>query len=172
MTQYIADPISRKSIRVLTGMLRKVVDLDDEGYFPVMEYFELVLPQIDPLFEYEIVPIQYMKEYGITYPEKNLIRLREDVYEKAVSGIARDRFTVAHEIGHYFLHKPGSIALARARNVDIDRIPAYQNPEWQANTFAGELLAPSHIVRGLSIKEIAMNCGVSLDVARIQLKNS
>ncbi|MEW9051764.1 MAG: ImmA/IrrE family metallo-endopeptidase [Neobacillus sp.] len=171
MALYIANPISRSNIRALTGMLRKVVDLDEESYFPVMGFLELVIPQIDPAFEYEIVPVNHMKEYGITYPEKNKIRLREDVYDNAISGIARDRFTVAHEIGHYFLHKPGSISLARSQNVEINRIPAYQQPEWQANTFAGELLAPPHIIKGLSIKEIAIRCGVSLEAAGIQLKN-
>ncbi len=64
------------------------------------------------------------------------------------------------------MHTPERIALAR-----IDRrqsIPTYSDPEWQANTFAGELLAPPHITKGLSEFDIARYCGVSGAAAKIQ----
>lgn len=81
----------------------------------------------------------------------------------------RDRFTIAHEIGHFILHKPGMIELARTQTVQD--IPIYKKPEWQANTFAGELLAPPQVIRGLSLEEVSSSCGVSLQVSEIQLKN-
>lgn len=170
MSLYIANPTSRKNIRDLAITIRHIVGMDNEKYFPVVDFLELVMPQIYDNFSYEIVhPDELKNEYGVTYPEKNVIKLREDVYENAISGVGRDRFTVAHEIGHYIMHKPGSLKLARS--VNVKNVPAYKDPEWQANTFAGEFLAPPHIIRGLSVKEIAMCCGVSLDCARIQLKN-
>ncbi|MCM3625603.1 hypothetical protein HN020_14990 [Brevibacillus borstelensis] len=67
------------------------------------------------------------------------------------------------------MHRPTNIALAR--NEKEEEIPAFKNPEWQANTFAAELLAPPHIIKGLSAAEVALTCGVSKDVASIQLKN-
>lgn len=167
---YIATPTSRKNIRELTNVIRGVLGLRDESYFPIVEFLEWGIHQIDPEFSFQIVgPEELSKQYGMTYPEKNMISLREEVYEGAISGVARDRFTIAHEVGHYFLHKPGNIALARAKHEE--KIPAYKDPEWQANTFAGELLAPPHVINGLSAREITMLCGVSMDVARIQLKN-
>ncbi|MBH0156777.1 ImmA/IrrE family metallo-endopeptidase [Fictibacillus sp. 5RED26] len=170
MSVYVANPTSRKSIRDLTYAIRRALDLHEEKFFPIVQFLELLLPKISPSFSMEVVPIEELKyEYGVTFPEKNVIRLREDVYLNAIEGIARDRFTVAHEIGHLFLHKPGSIALARSQKADS--IPAFKSPEWQANTFAAELLAPAHLIKGLSIKEVALSCGVSLDVARIQIKN-
>ncbi|MEH7223839.1 ImmA/IrrE family metallo-endopeptidase [Bacillus sp. JJ1566] len=170
MSVYIANPTSRKKIRMLTNSIRQVVGMFDENYFPVVEFLELVLPKLYPSFSYEIISSENMKnEYGLTLPEKDIIRLREDVYENAISGIGRDRFTIAHEIGHYFMHKPGSISLAR--NTSVVEVPKFKEPEWQANTFAGELLAPPHIIRGLSVKEVALSCGISLEVASIQLKN-
>jgi Zn-dependent peptidase ImmA (M78 family) len=170
MTLYVAKATSRKSIRELTNELRQLAGLKDERYFPVVEFLEWVLPEIDCLFSLEIVaPNQLKNEYAVTYPEKHLIRIQEDVYERAISGSGRDRFTIAHEIGHYIMHRPGSIALARSHN--FEKIPPFKDPEWQANTFAGELLAPPPIIKGLSVKEIAMCCGVSLEAARIQLIN-
>lgn len=168
MTQYIAKPTSRKKIRVLANNIREILDLQHEKYFPVMELLELGMPLLFENFSYEVISTEEMFAYGVTYPEKNKICLREDVYERAISGNGRDRFTVAHEIGHYIMHKPSRISLARAELVK--EIPAYKNPEWQANTFAGELLAPPHLIKGLSINEVVLACRVSTDVARIQLE--
>ncbi|WP_438310766.1 ImmA/IrrE family metallo-endopeptidase [Sporosarcina sp. FA9] len=170
MTLYIAKPTSRKKIRDLTNVLRRAAGLYDEPYFPVVEFLELAMPELFTAFEYEIVCISEMpNEYGVTYPEKNKICIREDVYERAIEGVERDRFTIAHEIGHFILHKPGNIVLARLET--IEEIPAYRQPEWQANTFAGELLAPPQIIKGLNLNEISSKCGVSLQVGGIQLKN-
>ncbi|KAA0791764.1 ImmA/IrrE family metallo-endopeptidase [Bacillus sp. BPN334] len=167
---YVANPTSRKGIRELANTLRSIMDMEYEEYFPIVDFLELGLTELFKDFEYEIVSIDEMVgKYGVTYPEKNLIRLREDVYEGAIDGRARDRFTVAHEIGHFIMHSPGKIELARTQN--IESIPAYKDPEWQANTFAGELLAPPQIIKGLSAREVALSCGVSLSVAQIQLKN-
>ncbi len=170
MPQYIANPTSRKQIRDFTNMLRRLTGLYDEPYFPIVEFLELAMPKIFTAFEYEIVSTSEMpNEYGVTYPEKNKICIREDVYDRAIAGVERDRFTIAHEIGHFILHKPGNIALARS---DLHQeIPAYRQPEWQANTFAGELLAPPQIISGLNKNEISSKCGVSLQVSEIQLKN-
>jgi Zn-dependent peptidase ImmA (M78 family) len=168
MSSYIAQPISRKSIRQLAYLIREKFDLKEEKYFPVVEFLEFGLPQIDDSFTLEIESINNMRgRYGVTYPEKNLIVIREDVYDNAIAGVPRDRFTIAHEIGHYIMHSPDNIALARDNKKD--NLPAYLDPEWQANTFAGELLAPPHIIRNLSLEEISEYCGVSLQVAKIQL---
>ena len=47
-------------------------------------------------------------------------------------------------------------------------IPAYLNPEWQANAFAGELLAPYDVIQGKSLMEISNTFGVTVDAAKIQ----
>jgi Zn-dependent peptidase ImmA (M78 family) len=170
MSVYVANPTSRNKIRSFTNVIREVVGMKEETYFPVVEFLELGIPQIYPSFSYEIVEFKHMKnEYGLTYPEHNLIRIREDVYERAISGIPRDRFTVAHEIGHFFIHKPGTLSLARS--LKVEKIPPFKCPEWQANTFAGELLAPPQVIKDMSAKEISLSCGVSLHVANIQLKH-
>ena len=96
------------------------------------------------------------------------MKIRQDVYERAIQGVPRDIFTIAHEIGHAILHDDiEEIALAR----NDEEIKPFENPEWQANTFAGELIAPSDSVIGLKIEEIANIYNCSLQVAEIQLNN-
>jgi Zn-dependent peptidase ImmA (M78 family) len=165
---YAAVPYSRAKIRETTNIIRSAFGLKDVKHFPIVELLEMGLPQVFEEFNYQIVDNHELPDqYAIAYPAENLIVIREEVYEGAISGVARDRFTVAHEIGHFMLHQPGNISLARSEKA----IPAFRSPEWQANTFAGELLAPPHVVRGLSVEEVMLACGVSRTVAEIQLRN-
>lgn len=166
---YIAAPYSRAKLREIANLIRKIFGLLDVKFFPVVQLLEVGLPGIYSDFNYEIIEVHKLpNKYAVTYPSKNLIKIREDVYLGAISGNGRDRFTIAHEIGHFILHKPENIALAR--NEIVEAIPAYKNPEWQANTFAGELLAPPHIIKGLTISDVVHMCGVSRKVAEIQLE--
>ncbi|MDR9857831.1 ImmA/IrrE family metallo-endopeptidase [Paenibacillus sp. VCA1] len=171
MSIYEASPLSRKDIRNFVNDIRKVMGLTDTRYFPIREFLEFVMPQMDENFVLEILPKHEMgSNHGLAYPEDKVIKLREDVYDGAVAGKPRDRLTMAHEIGHYFLHTKERISFARNREKS-GQLPAYRDPEWQANAFAGELLAPPHIIQGMSVFEVMQNCGVSQDAARIQLKS-
>ena len=67
---------------------------------------------------------------------------------------------------HYLLHDETNISFARS----INEIPAYVDPEWQANTFAAELLIPKKLIKDLSVEEIMRKCGVSRQCAEIQMK--
>jgi Zn-dependent peptidase ImmA (M78 family) len=167
MSMYIASPMSRKAISDLVYIFRDAFGLTDVRFFPVVEFLEHVLPEIDKKFCLEISDRAVMGDtYGLTYPEDHKIMLREDVYENAIEGVPRDRFTIAHEIGHYILHKPNRIALSRSRGEQ--KSPAYLDPEWQANAFAGELLVPRQVIQDLSVDDITRKCGVSRMVAEIQ----
>ncbi|MCC7510093.1 MAG: ImmA/IrrE family metallo-endopeptidase [Planctomycetes bacterium] len=59
-------------------------------------------------------------------------------------GEGRSRFAVAHEAGHFWLHQSELRRLAIDEVVDTDEdVPPYKAVEWQANAFAGALLAPA-----------------------------
>ena len=149
MTSQIAQPLSRKEIREIARDLRKALDLENEPYFPIMPFVEGILPRIDPKFELEILSKDEMHDFhGLTFPDRHQILLREDVYERACDGKGRDRFTVAHEVGHYILHIPSKIVLAKLEQGTA--IPNFMDPEWQADAFAGELLMPAHLMKGVS----------------------
>ncbi len=106
--------------------------------------------------------------YGTTDLNKKTIYIREDVYYRACDGNARDLFTIAHELGHLFLHSNQNVELARAEM----NIKAYENPEWQANTFAAELLMPVKLISKSDIPDsLVKRFGVSYESAKIRLKN-
>lgn len=164
MVNIAASALSRRKIRELTEYVREISGYSDKTYFPIAEFIELVLGDPDnPDFNYEIVEPWEMKDmYGNTNTGTNVMKIRNDVYERAVNGIPRDRFTLCHELGHYLLHQPQMMSYARGD------VPRFCNPEWQANTFAGELMAPYALVKDMTVDEIMVNCGMSRQAAEIQ----
>jgi hypothetical protein len=88
----------------------------------------------------------------------------------AYTGAARDRFTIAHELGHYFLHFPRCCAPMAAKRYGSDRV------EWEANWFAAGLLMPSAQFREAwqawngDAEKIAALFGVSTRAATIRAK--
>jgi len=167
MASTVAKPLSRKKIRDITIVIRQISGLNENKAFPIMRFFEYVLPEIVPGFEWYVVPDDQMDGCdGRTVPEKNQIFLKQSVYDGACANNHRDRFTVAHEIGHLLLHSDDFVSLARTNK----KIQAYEDPEWQANTFAAELLIPISQIKDLSPKEISLKYKVSVSAATIQLK--
>lgn len=168
MNCYKATGISRLDIRRIVRHIKRLTGLENVFYFPIMQFLELVLPTLIPDFVLEVVPVKEMgNKHGETYPSKNLIRIREDVYHGALAGNGRDRLTIAHEIGHLLLHDDDSIALCRL--APDEKLRAYEDPEWQANAFGGELLASSYLIDGLSVHEVSRRCGVTEAAASVQL---
>ena len=162
-------PASKNAIRQLAYSIRKQLGLINEAYFPVLEFIEYVLPEIDSRFNYEIVPDTAIGLDAVNYnPSENTMRIRQSVYEGACEGNGRDRFTIAHEIGHYLMHRDVNLALSRLEN--HTKVPAYQNSEWQANTFASALLMPPYLIGGWNPRQIAKYCGTSLRAAEIAYK--
>lgn len=163
-----ANPASRKEIQAYARYIKKVVGLENVLYFPILQFVENVIPKIFPEFQFEIVPVYEMNEHGLTYPSSKIMKIREDVYEGAAIGEGRDRYTVAHETGHLFMHDNDSIALCRLEFPNSMRL--YENPEWQADVFGGELLASTYLIRGMTEVDVHNKCGVSWAAARTQLK--
>lgn len=158
-----ALPMSRVKIRKIVKCLRKMLDLENELYFPIVRCVEYYFSYASINTNLEIVPLEEMADtYGTTNTMNGVMRIREDVYDGACNNNPRDRFTLCHEFGHYILHQPENICFARGK------VPAYMEPEWQANTFAGELLAPYHLIGDMSIDDIARECVMSRQAAEIQ----
>ena len=160
----VAEALSREKIREFARYVREISGLKETLYFPIVQFIEWLLGNSDHLdFNYEIVEPQDMQDmYGATNTETNVMKIRRDVYEGAIKGNPRDRFTLCHELGHYLLHRPELMSYARGS------VPRFRDPEWQANTFAGELMAPYDLVKNMSVKEISEKCGMSRQAATIQ----
>ena len=73
----------------------------------------------------------------------------------------RQRFTIAHELGHYLL---GHVQPGQVTTINREPTPGDSPQERQANQFAARVLAPACVLWGLdlhSADEIAAACGIS-----------
>ena len=166
-----AYPLSNLDIVLMTKQVRHFLKLGELTRIDIIKVLEFALPLVVPNFSYVIRAIEdmdYPDKHAYCIPDKNIIVIREDIYERAVKGEGRDRFTIAHEIAHLLLHKNEAMILTRVYNNET--IKTFENPEWQADAFAGELLCPARATRTMTVQAAADFYGVSLDAARNQKK--
>jgi Zn-dependent peptidase ImmA (M78 family) len=82
--------------------------------------------------------------------------------------VSRQRFSIAHEMGHIFLHSPREATVYNREPSPND------NPfETEANIFASRLLAPLCVLHYLNVQspeEIAEICNISIASARIRME--
>ena len=88
---------------------------------------------------------------------------------------ARERFTIAHEFGHYILHSnQGQHPMVAPRMATEQSIA--RRLEWEANWFAGGMLMPSGVFRqafrdeGGDLLRVAQKFQVSVAAARVRAK--
>jgi Zn-dependent peptidase ImmA (M78 family) len=104
---------------------------------------------------------------GLLYPARRRIVLNRD------EPLARKRFTLAHELGHWICQcqdAPEVEVYCRAEDVTLD--PDARAVEREANIFAAELLMPESAVRGVwtgDPDECADRFGVSGEAMRWRL---
>lgn len=145
----------------------------NEGYpFPVMGVVEKLFSEKFKLFELRVEEDDDMGDYeAYTTLDGREIVLRESVYQGAYAGNGRDRFTVAHELGHRLLHTSSKTKLARSAK-DGQKIRPHESSEAQANRFAAALLMPAHLI-GIkdTPSDLAKRFGVSRSAACYRLKS-
>ncbi|MDR1615522.1 MAG: hypothetical protein LBR98_00660, partial [Syntrophomonadaceae bacterium] len=139
MLSYIAQPCSRLGLRNYTLTIRRRLGIENNFYFPVVEFLEL-MSEFFPKFHFEVtenheLPLGVHADMDAA---AHLIRVKQNVYDGACVGNGRDRMTIAHEIGHYMTLCVLGFRLQR--NFSNAPVKTYQDPEWQAKCFAGELL--------------------------------
>lgn len=159
-------PRSRDNVFGVAMGVRRQLGIQFDA-FPIAQVLEFVMPLAFPGFNLEVADQQQMgPNHGLTIPAENVIRLREDVYDGLVEGRGRDRFTAAHELGHYLMHRDVPIQFHRA-----GQLKPYRDSEWQANSFAGALLMPTDkLVQCKSLDEVVERFQVTRDAARVQNK--
>jgi predicted transcriptional regulator len=92
------------------------------------------------------------------------------IYVSNFTSAVRDRFTIAHELGHYILHSSFG-----KKQIRVARSGANVRLEWEANWFAAGFLMPAEVFR----KEwtichdkvlLAAKFNVSIESARIRVE--
>ena len=112
-------------------------------------------------------------------PETEELILSEDTYIGLLEDNGRDRFTVAHEIGHVVLHRPYYRTIRRDRRQAIllcrSQIKPFQHPERQSDVFASEFLIPTQhaqkmLFEGATEKDFMHIFHVSFEAAHVKME--
>lgn len=168
-TDYRAPPLSWAKVDGLADKLRANLQLARVPYLPIVEIMEKICYERLELFEFQVRDRSEMgSDEGLTCPCGEFIRIRSDVYEGACDGSVRPRFTLSHELGHFFLHT--NVPLARVAS--SEQLPAYRSAETQANRFASSFLMPSALIDPtMSIEDVMGRFGVSRPAANFRLND-
>lgn len=165
---FVVPPRSWDDIHSVAERVRDAIGIADHPFVPVVDVLERVLDYRMGLVQFEVGDFVEMEgAEGLTDPNGAFIQIREDVYAAALTGDGRARFTIAHEMGHFFLHT--GIPLARSRKGD--GVASYRKSEPQANQFAAEFLMPRKFLHsGIPPEEISQAHGVSDEAARNRIR--
>jgi hypothetical protein len=101
-----------------------------------------------PEFRLVIARDVEMEEDAFAEPLKNRITVRQSVYIAACEGDAGARIILAHELGHFLLHRDKDAPMhmdPRGAIQPIRRMTATESTEDQADMFARHFLAPPHL---------------------------
>ena len=138
---FRADWLSKTEIGQKIVVLRK--------QFKVLQRIPievLVFAEHDLKLEFEFASIKAIDQEALLRPDFTGIVFDNSAFD--ANNYHRLRFSVAHELGHYYLHKNiyGKLDFknpAQWLNF-VDEIPRdqYNRIEWQADEFAGQLLIP------------------------------
>jgi hypothetical protein len=179
------QPLSRAAIeRIAESFVAKVSpeSLSGSARLPVQKIVEFQLPDLfDVQFHVDDLPVGVEGRF-----EGNTLTLATEVYNELLQGLARPRFTVAHEIGHCALHRHILQLLNRAEHrgrvvlYRRDTVEAFRDPEWQANVFAGAALMPLGAVKSVQATlpakflrllpdRVASKMGVSVEAAKVRI---
>lgn len=116
---------------------------------PVLEIFENKLEALD----FKVVIGKNIKGLGgLTDVTHRFIQLPNATYKRLEKDDPQARFTVAHEFGHAQLHAKDQVLGSFPFRHQVtfaprSRIRAFEDPEWQANTFAAAILMPIQTMR-------------------------
>ncbi len=159
--------LSAKQIEAVAIAVRRNLGLENKKLLCMGNFYDLAQENFKG-FSYQVVPCSELPDdLALAYPSKGLIKIREDIFDRACSGNGMARFTLAHEFGHLVLHS--GIPLHRAFEPGMK---TYRNSEWQADEFAGSLLMPAEMVNVHdSIEANSQTFGVSLKAAGVRINN-
>ena len=132
--------------------------------------------------DYELRPADLPQGFNgeiLTKGRHRIVRYR------SASSTSTNRFTIAHEIGHGFLHENLEFKCSVSSNFSIFSVPEDDPREWEADYFSAEILMPMPVLNriagdldnknedelGLEIIKLSEMFGVTKHVMKSRLKD-
>lgn len=172
--QYLwTTPTSNSQLRKYAKRIRKMFNCEEQNYFPVLQILDYLMDEGALIFQILDDNDSFFAKDELAKFDfyENCIYAKESVYLEALDNIGRSRFTLTHELAHFIL-----LRLLNFESFMMDTAPLpFQDPEWQANTLARELLIPFDLTKEFSIEKIMAECKVSEECALVnydRTKNS
>ncbi|QOL19797.1 ImmA/IrrE family metallo-endopeptidase [Candidatus Bodocaedibacter vickermanii] len=145
----------------------------------ILEEASIIQP---PIITQKLCETYGIKVKFVIFTEDNISGMMDfksnTIYVNDQEGYARNNFTIAHELGHYFLHKDYYLKHPNEYEILYRKpISSAQNSpiEKEANTFAAHLLVPKKFLdqyyEFASIQSLAKLFAVSEEVISYRLKN-
>lgn len=137
------NPLSVKDIEKIAHLLREHFNVKKDEFFPVLEI-------IDKLFENGYLSYQIIDDdtnmidkntLAIYNPKENFIYIKESVINEYEEGIYRSTFTLCNEFFHYIQN-----VMLKFNFEKVDVCKSYEEIDWQANEFAGQILIPTEFI--------------------------
>ncbi|AVA21350.1 hypothetical protein NXC24_CH01699 [Rhizobium sp. NXC24] len=137
----------------------------------IVAILEFKLVERYPNFRLVIVRDDELKEDAVTEPHNDRIVVRRSLYRAACDEDPVARFVLAHELGHYLLHRERNVQMHKDPNGAVQRFKhmnARESTEDQADMFARHFLLPPHIAfeHREQPEVLAARTGVPLRISR------
>lgn len=162
--KYKTRPTSINKLRDIAMDFRHKHNIK-QIYFPIYEIIdELYLDNLLNVIIVEDEDYTVLKkfEYASYEIKTNTIYIRYSVYQSASNGDGEARFTLAHELSHYLLLNVYDFGIFKTN----ENIKSFENPEWQADNLAFELLAPRNLTIDYSVNDYVENCKITKACAK------
>lgn len=141
-------PMSRKELADISRTAREALGIGDETKPDLVRIIEHNLGRLGLVYDYRDPDDPKMQGVeALSWPDAGELWITEDLLDSLERGEGRPRFTLAHEIAHLLLHHDMPVHNGLARGNASRTHKAYEDSEWQADTFAAELLMPVALVR-------------------------
>ncbi|RVK38553.1 ImmA/IrrE family metallo-endopeptidase [Sinorhizobium meliloti] len=127
---------------------RNEFDMQHVELVDIVGIIEFKLVSRFPDFRLVIARDTEMKEDALAEPLKGRITVRQSVYVAACDGDVEARLVLAHELGHFLLHREKDVSMhkdPRGAVQPIRDMKATESIEDQADMFARHFLAPPHL---------------------------
>ncbi|PBB68105.1 hypothetical protein CK228_13400 [Mesorhizobium sp. WSM4312] len=141
---FVREGLTQPQMAKVASKYRHEFDLAHSEFVNIVEVLEFKLPLIYPRFRLVVRDKEKLNDEAVTETKNDRILVREDIYDGACEGDAYCRFVLAHELGHFLLHRETMKDLHTVSSGEysenIKNLNAIESAEDQATIFARHFL--------------------------------